>query len=255
MTDIGPGHMDAVFSPDGRHRLRLDRHLGNGLVALVCMANPSVAGADMNDITVARLNRLLPLRGIGRYTVVNDETYIATDVRDMRRWRDEIRAADYPAYRALRASNLALIRRLSAQADIRIAAWGRLIEPSADLLAALSLDAAHPIFALGTVKDGAPKHPAARAALRVRDDDPMMVWRPADPRAAAIAELSLQHRIVLANTAAEPTSIATIKDNCHLPEATVATILWDLAKLGLTESQGSYCWYRTADGTAVVAHA
>ena len=53
----------AIFSHCGRFRLRLDRELCDGLHAAVCMANPSKAGADQNDPTIATLNRLLPARG------------------------------------------------------------------------------------------------------------------------------------------------------------------------------------------------
>lgn len=169
----------AIFSPCGRFRLRLDRVLCDGLHAAVCMANPSKAGADQNDPTIATLNRLLPARGIGRYTVCNQDTYIATDPADMRAWRDEFAARDFMGYRAHRRAVLDLIREISAEVDIRIAAWGRLMSNDPLVIAALSHDGRYPLYALGFTGDGQPKHPLARGKERIANDVPLILWRPA----------------------------------------------------------------------------
>jgi hypothetical protein len=49
----------AEFSIDGKHRLRLDRWWAPGPRAVVCMANPSKAGAHDNDATVWNLIALV----------------------------------------------------------------------------------------------------------------------------------------------------------------------------------------------------
>lgn len=167
----------AIFSPCGRFRLRLDRTLCDGQHAVVCMANPSKAGADQNDPTIASLNRLLPARGIGRYTVCNHETYIATDPADMRTWRDEFAARDFQGYQAHRRAVLAVIREISAEADIRIAAWGKLMGNDPLVIAALTHDGRFPLYALGFTGDGQPKHPLARGRERIAQDAPLILWR------------------------------------------------------------------------------
>lgn len=169
----------AAFSACGRFRDRLDRTICDGLYAVLCMANPSKAGAEMNDPTIAACNRLLPLRGIGRYTVVNVERYIATDPVDMRRWRDEQAASDFEGYQAYRRRSLQIIREISAAADIRIAAWGNLMTNDPAVIAALSLDGRHPVHALGMTGNGQPKHPLARGKERIPSDAPLLIWRPA----------------------------------------------------------------------------
>ena len=52
------------------------------------------------------------------------------------------------------------------------------------MLAALSLDGAHPLFAFGFTGEGAPKHPLARGHLRIPNDVPLVVWRPRPPEPA-----------------------------------------------------------------------
>ncbi|WP_348629395.1 DUF1643 domain-containing protein [Methylobacterium sp. 17Sr1-1] len=47
----------AEFSTCGLHRYRLDRWWSDEPRALVCMRNPSTAGADRNDPTICRCAR------------------------------------------------------------------------------------------------------------------------------------------------------------------------------------------------------
>lgn len=163
----------AVFSSCGMHRLRLDRWWGEGPRALVCMANPSSAGADKNDPTIHSLIRLLRPHADG-FTVVNWETRITSDPDAMHNWRADAAAREPAAYAAQRSVNLDLIRRLSGElcAAIRIVAWGNLV-PHVPLtqmvLDALSNGGAEPLYCFGRTQGLKPKHPLARGHHRIPD--------------------------------------------------------------------------------------
>ncbi|GJD60224.1 DUF1643 domain-containing protein [Methylobacterium frigidaeris] len=168
----------AELSSCGLHRYRLDRWWSNEPRALVCMRNPSTAGADRNDPTICRLRALLQDRpGIGGFTVVNADDRIATDPRELEAL---LAGQDVAALKAARHANLARIRTLSAAASVRIVAWGNLLAPGlhADrVIAALSLDGTHPLDAFALTADGAPIHPLARGHSRVPLGMPLVGWR------------------------------------------------------------------------------
>lgn len=174
----------AEFSPCGLHRLRLDRWWSDEPRALVCMRNPSTAGADRNDPTVCRLRALLQGRpGIGGFTVVNADDRIATDPRDLEVW---LAAQDVASLKAGRQANLDRIRSLAAAAPLRVVAWGNLLAPGlhADrVIAAMSLNGAHLLHAFALTGDGAPIHPMARGRCRVPLGMPLVEWRAARPTA------------------------------------------------------------------------
>lgn len=173
-------HGSAEFSTCGLHRVRLDRWWSDEPRALVCMRNPSTAGADRPDPTICRLRALLQGRpGIGGFTVVNADDRIATDPRDLEAW---LAAQDVASLKTARQANLARIRILAAAAPVRIAAWGNLLAPGlhADLvIAALSIDGTHPLHAFALTADDAPIHPLARGRNRVPLGIPLVEWRAA----------------------------------------------------------------------------
>lgn len=172
-------HGSAEFSDCGKHRLRLDRWWGDGPRALVCMANPSEAGADRNDPTIHRLNTLLWTRCAG-YTVVNWETYIASSPADLYRYRDLAWRDDH-AYPARRDANIARIAACAKDAPLHIVAWGNLVPQvpqTTHVLMAMSLDITVDLHAFGLTKDGSPKHPMARGHHRIANDAELVVWQP-----------------------------------------------------------------------------
>ncbi len=175
-------HASAEFSACGPHRFRLDRWWSDEPRALVCMRNPSTAGADRSDPTICRLRALLQGQpGIGGFTVVNADDRIATDPRDLEAW---LAGQDVTTLKALRQANFAHIRALAAAAPVRIAAWGNLLALGlhADrLIAALSLDGLHPMHAFALTADGAPIHPLARGRSRVPLGLPLVEWRAGRP--------------------------------------------------------------------------
>ncbi len=172
----------AEFSPCGLHRIRLDRWWSDEPRALVCMRNPSKAGADKNDPTVCRLRALLQGRpGIGGFTVMNADDRIATDPRDLDAW---LAGQDVATMKVMRQANLVRMLPLAKAAPVRIVAWGNLLAPGlhADrVIAALSLDGAHPLHAFALTGDGAPIHPMARGRSRVPLGMPLIEWRATRP--------------------------------------------------------------------------
>lgn len=180
MSDI---QGSAIFSGETPplFRRQLSRWWSDAPRVLLCMANPSYAGADKNDPTVhsvVRLTRELP--GCGGFDVVNWEPYIATSPADLHRWRDEASARTPDLVRAVRAENLLLIRRLSADAYIRIVAWGDIVPltpHTQHTLAAMSLDTTQNLYCFGRTKSGNPKHPMARGKSRIPNGTRPMLWR------------------------------------------------------------------------------
>lgn len=184
-----PAHQSSAdFSPCGAHRLRLDRWWSEEPRALVCMCNPSDAGAERNDPTVCRLFDLLANRpGIGGFTVVNWETRVTSDVNEMIAWRNRQMSVDWEAHAVHVEHNLALMRDLTVGAPLRIVAWGNLV-PNSDrqttrVLRALSLDGRLDLHAFAVTPHGAPKHPMARGGHRIMSGQPFESWRPAEGRA------------------------------------------------------------------------
>lgn len=181
----------AEFSPCGEFRHRLDRWTRDGPRVLVCMANPSRAGADENDPTINRLNViLLSNLSYAGYTVTNWSDYIATDPDDLHRWREAKAWNEPDSYKALCTANLDLIRTLSEAAALRIIAWGNIIPRvphTTAVLRAVSLDSTADLYCLGLTKDGSPKHPMARGKHRIPDDVQPIIFRKAatPPRGAA----------------------------------------------------------------------
>lgn len=162
-------------------RMRLDRWWDDRPRALVCMANPSTAGADKNDPTIWQLLRLCELLDVGGFSVVNWEPYIATDPDDLHRWRAAASWNSLDDYTEVRAQNTRLIRGLSDGAKIRLVAWGNLVPrvPHTTLvLRCLSLDFTRDLYAFGLTGDGAPKHPMARGKHRISADAKPILYRP-----------------------------------------------------------------------------
>jgi hypothetical protein len=172
----------AVFSKDRMYRHRLDRWWADQPRALICMANPSKAGADENDPTVHSIIRLVrSWYGCGGFTVVNYEPVIATDPNAMRTWQAGMARIDPEGLARVRAENLLLINRLSADAWIRIVAWGDIVpwpsKHSMDVLQAMSMNWTQDLYSLGLTKGGNPKHPLARGKSRIPDGQQPMLWR------------------------------------------------------------------------------
>lgn len=181
MTGAGV-HASADFSIDGKLRLRLDRWWAPGPRALVCMTNPSTAGAHDNDATVWNLIALVRALGFPGFTVVNWLPYVATSPADLFRWRNQLLETDGPAYRAIHERALQAIATVTVGAAMRFVAWGNLVPDvphTTAVLRTLSCGSQHDLFAFGLTKDGTPKHPAARGVHRLVPGTPAVLWRKA----------------------------------------------------------------------------
>jgi hypothetical protein len=180
------GSAEFVDRPLGLLRVRLDRWRAEGPRALICMCNASTADATRDDPTIRRCKELLP-PDIAGFTIVNWSPYIASDPADLHAWRDRCRRDHWQAYHEIGDQNLALISLLGRAAPIRIVAWGRLVEPSAETretLRALSEHGRHDLYAFGLTKDGAPKHPMARGVHRIVSGTHLVIWRARTQEAA-----------------------------------------------------------------------
>ncbi len=164
-----------------RYRYRLDRWWSDKPRALVCMANPSIAGADKNDPTIHSLVRLVQQwEGCGGFTVVNYEPFIATDPHDLRAWQIGMSRLDPWRLSSIRETNVQLIRQLSQQAWIRVVAWGNIVQAdqhSDRILNAMSFDHTEDLHAFGFTKAGNPKHPMARGKSRIPTGVKVGLWR------------------------------------------------------------------------------
>lgn len=175
-VDYGGIEGSAEFSVDRKLRLRLDRWWAPGPRALVCMANPSTAGAKDNDATIRNLIVLCRALGYPGFTVVNWLPYIATKPADLRCW---LANADPKEVARIRELNLSIILDLTHDAAGRFLAWGNLVQYSLDttsVLCAMSGYYQYDLLAFGVTKDGHPKHPAARGVHRIVPGTPPIVW-------------------------------------------------------------------------------
>ena len=171
----------ADFSTDGKLRLRLDRWWAHGPRALVCMTNPSTAGAIENDATIRNLIRLVRALGYPGFTVVNWLPYIATNPSNLFKWRNHLLDIDGSAYRAIHSLAIRLVAEHAPGAPARFVAWGNLVPDvphTTMILRAMSCDWRHDLLAFGVTKDGSPKHPAARGVHRLSPGQRPIIWCP-----------------------------------------------------------------------------
>lgn len=169
----------AEFSIDGTLRHRIDRWWADGPRALVCMCNPSRAGAHDNDATIWNLIALTKALGYPGFTAVNWLPYIATSPADLWRWRNHLLETDGPTYRHVHDLALRIIQPLAEAAAARFIAWGNLVPQVPHTTAverAMSGGGQFDLLAFGLTKDGAPKHPAARGVHRLVPGTPPVVW-------------------------------------------------------------------------------
>lgn len=146
---------DAVLSPCGRYRYRLDRRVAlSGPVYAFFGINPSKADDTVDDATVRKWIGFTTRWGGSRFVVGNVFAYRATDVREL------ALAAD--PFGLDREEHLAEI---ILEADILVPCWGSLnkipprLQFACHALAQSLFDSGKPVMTFGTTRDGDPKHP------------------------------------------------------------------------------------------------
>ena len=163
----GPhGVATATFDATRTYRYRLSRTWDpSGPTVAFVMLNPSTADADVLDPTVRRCVGFARDWGFGSLEVVNLFAFRATDPRDLLR-------ADAP----VGAANDRAVLDATAGADRVVVAWGArgTHQGRAEVVAGLLSRARVRSVALGTTRDGQPRHP-----LYVRADRPPAPWKPA----------------------------------------------------------------------------
>lgn len=148
-----PGVKGSALFPNPNHRLHLERSWegpGTGY-ALHIGCNPSVAGADRDDLTVRKDQEFTKRLGLSRMYKCNVGTFVSTDPRGL----------SAPSVVVCHADNLQTIRDLAAQAVRIIIATGKppdpLIGHTRTLFRALKADGRR-MECFGLTKDHWPKH-------------------------------------------------------------------------------------------------
>lgn len=180
------GGMDgsAEFAEQGTHRVRLTRTWDKTKpVMTVCGKNPSRAGAHQNDPTIHRTVAIGTRLGYGGLIMVNADTYIATDPKQLYAWWATLGHEECFRVRR-RAIETAVAA--AGQSRIFIAAWGS--APGLQDAHGSSYGAYYRLFReelekrgvvlhhLGLNADGSPRHPIARGRNRIPDDQQPVRW-------------------------------------------------------------------------------
>ncbi|NTI92246.1 DUF1643 domain-containing protein [Agrobacterium rhizogenes] len=157
----------AIFSDCGLFRYLLEHDFGGGgPVISLTMVNPSLAGREKNDPTMAKVDGFCARLGASKVIVSNKNALISEDVRDLRKAVDPIGPEnDFYIEQAIR------------DADIHIVAWGPLAKLPKSLrnrwrgvVEVLDRAGARPMC-WGTAQDGHPRHP-----LMVAYATPLVPW-------------------------------------------------------------------------------
>jgi len=139
----------ADISEDGRYRYVLGRQWDASLSECVfIMLNPSTADDSQDDPTIRRCINFAKSFGCGSLLVGNLYAYRATDPRDL------FKAADPTGG----PRNDAVLCDILTRGALAVVAWGAHAK-SARVAEVLRLSGTHPLTALATTKDGAPRHP------------------------------------------------------------------------------------------------
>lgn len=155
-----PTNGSAVFSPDRRHRFRLDRRWGMevGRSILWVMLNPSTADEQENDATLRRVIRFSNAWDFYRLTVVNLYSLVTTNPGYLYRAEDPVGGEENDASIALAAQEAGTI----------VLAWGACVPHPARIETVLGILRANywnngGLFCLGRTKSGQPRHPVRLA--------------------------------------------------------------------------------------------
>jgi len=151
MTALSGDVSTADFSDCQTYRYTLTRTWDSSIAPLVMlMLNPSTADQVVNDPTVERCQRRAKRMGAGGLVVVNIFALRSTDPDRLYHHEDPIGPRNDQS-----------ILDACAGAMIVIGAWGThgAFKGRGDQVAAMVRDAGFELHALGTNKDGSPKHP------------------------------------------------------------------------------------------------
>lgn len=182
-------NMDAVFDGDNKLRLTLRREWKPGPSALVAMLNPSNGSVTRDDPTLRRLTEIMDGLGFGGYTVVNWSPFISSDPKAMLEFMHRVYGAQQHGRftRYAMKKNIETVARVASALDTTIAAWGNdfpasmsagdaLSAYTAQFLTTIMREGQCDLMCFGVTKHGAPKHPLARGAHRIKPTVKLMPW-------------------------------------------------------------------------------
>lgn len=153
------------FSPDRKHRYtllhRINPLFGDRLIMWIGL-NPSTADEQQLDPTLTRIRSFSEREGYDGFLMTNIFGFRATDPKAMLRARDPVGP-----------ENDAALLAAAQRCDKVVAAWGAHGIHQDRAIAVARLLGRHPLWCLGTTKDGHPRHP-----LYVKGDQALVPWRP-----------------------------------------------------------------------------
>lgn len=147
--------MSAIFSTCLKYRYRLERQIGMfGQVGAFLMVNPSTANASEDDQTIRKVKGFATRLGWSKAIVGNVFAYRATDITSLA-----------GVVEPVGPENEAHLRRIIEDSETVVCAWGALEKLPLKLrddwrtIVQLAQTNGKPLFCLGKVKSGHPKHP------------------------------------------------------------------------------------------------
>lgn len=154
--------------PGDCYRYGLTERWGPEPMALWSMMNPSGAGLEATDMTVAKTGRISRRLGCGGQMIANACAYRATDRMRLLEVLDPVGPG-----------NLSAILAMAAECSLIIVAHGRLpgqLQPHADAMVSLLRGAGHTLHVLQLTPDGVPFHPLARGKGHIPEDIKPIIW-------------------------------------------------------------------------------
>jgi hypothetical protein len=147
MTQI---HGDAIFSPCGTYRVRLDRWWSDRPRVAFGLLNPSTAGKDDDDPTSRRLIGFCRDWGLGGYSLFNAHALISTDPEGLYTHPDPIGP-----------ENDRYILEVARSCCAVIVGWGvhgKFMDRGEKVVQLLKANGIQPL-SFGKTKEGFPRHP------------------------------------------------------------------------------------------------
>lgn len=147
----------AKFSDCGTFRYNLERsNLGGSRTALVCMVNPSKAGAVLSDMTVTKLIGFSEPLDLARFIVVNAAALISTDPAELEP------QATITSSASAKASSmcLSLSGPIGSAAVLSIELLAKRFPDRRQRVLVLLRSRGHELMCWGTTAGGHPKHPS-----------------------------------------------------------------------------------------------